>query len=105
MIRLEYNEEGIFEYRPTQTVINREFEVPQFSLIDEEDNLEIITECVHLIYDKKKFSKNGLVIKVRGNLTVYYSVWNYSEEIIDLKGTARDVYKRQIYTVIWSHSW
>lgn len=89
MIRLEYNEEGIFEDRPTQTVINREFEVPQFSLIDEEDNLEIITECVHLIYDKKKFSKNGLVIKVRGNLTVYYSVWNYSEEIIDLKGTAR----------------
>ena len=52
MIRLEYNEEGIFEDRPTQTVINREFEVPQFSLIDEEDNLEIITECVHLIYDK-----------------------------------------------------
>lgn len=89
MIRLEYNEEDIFEDRPTKTVINREFEVPQFSLIDEEDNLEIITERVHLIYDKKKFSKNGLVIKVRGNLTVYNSIWNYSEEIIDLKGTAR----------------
>lgn len=89
MIRLEYSDEGLFEDRATQTVINRDFNVPEFKVIDEEDNLEIITDCVHLIYDKKKFSKNGLIIKVRGNTSAFHSIWHYGEEIDDLKGTAR----------------
>lgn len=89
MIRAEYSESGIFEDRATQTVINREFDVPKFRVIDKEDSLEIITDFVYLTYNKKKFSKNGLSIKVRGNLSAYHSIWNYGEEIHDLKGTAR----------------
>ncbi|OOP74801.1 glycoside hydrolase family 31 protein [Clostridium beijerinckii] len=89
MIRLEYSDNGWFEDRATQRVINRNFEMQNFKIIDEEDNLEIITECIHLTYDKKKFSKNGLTIKVRGNISNYNSVWHYGEEINDLKGTAR----------------
>ncbi|EHJ01903.1 glycoside hydrolase family 31 [Clostridium sp. DL-VIII] len=89
MIRLEYNDNGLFENRPTQKVINRNFEVQDFKVIDEDDNLEIITDCIHLIYDKKKFSQNGLTIMVRGNISNYHSIWHYSEEIKDLKGTAR----------------
>lgn len=89
MIRLEYDDKGIFEDRATQRVLNRNFISQSFKLIDEEENLEIITDHIHLIYDKKKFSKNGLTIKVRGNVSNYHSIWHYGEEINDLKGTAR----------------
>lgn len=89
MIRLEYNENGFFEDRATQTVINRDFDITEYSVIDKENSLEIVTESIDLTYDKKKFSKNGLTIKVKGNLSAYNSVWNYSDQIKDLRGTAR----------------
>lgn len=89
MIRIEYSKTGIFEDRPTQTVINRDFDVPKFRVIDKDDSLEIITDFVHLTYDKSEFSKNGLNIKVRGNISAYHSIWHYGDEIYDLKGTAR----------------
>lgn len=89
MIRIEYSKTGIFEDRPTQTVINRDFDIPKFRVIDKENSLEIITDFVHLTYDKKEFSQNSLNIKVRGNLSAYHSIWHYGDEINDLKGTAR----------------
>ena len=89
MIRLEYSKTGIFEDRATQTVINRNFDVPKFKVIDNDNSLEIITDCIHLTYDKKEFSKNSLNIKVRGNLSAYHSIWYYGDEVNDLKGTAR----------------
>lgn len=89
MIRLEYNDNGLFEDRATQRIINRNFNAQSFKVIDEDDNLEIITDCIHLIYNKKKFSQNGLTIMVRGNISNYHSIWHYGEEIKDLKGTAR----------------
>lgn len=89
MIRLEYSKSGVFENRATQTVINRDFAIPKFKVIDNDNSLEIITDCIHLTYDKKEFSKNGLNIKVRGNLSAYHSIWYYGDEINDLKGTAR----------------
>lgn len=74
MIRLEYDDKGIFEDRATQRVLNRNFISQSFKLIDEEENLEIITDHIHLIYDKRKFSKNGLTITVRGNISNYHSI-------------------------------
>ena len=32
LVRLEYSESGIFEDRPTQTVLNRDFPVPEFTV-------------------------------------------------------------------------
>lgn len=89
LIRLEYSEQGIFEDSATQTVINRDFPIPQYRIIDKEDNLEIITEHLHLKYNKKKFTKNGLSIQVKGNLSAYHSIWYYGEKGENLKGTAR----------------
>lgn len=88
LIRMEYNETGIFENRATQTVINREFEEQNFEFHEQTDCLEIITDAVHLIYDKKKFSRNGLTVKVKANLT-YPGLWHYSDSVEDLRGTAR----------------
>jgi alpha-glucosidase (family GH31 glycosyl hydrolase) len=89
MVRLEYQKDGIFQDELTQVVRNRTFSTCEFRLIEKEEQLEIITDYIHVIYNKKEFSNQGLSVKVRGNLTVYHSTWNYGDPIHDLKGTAR----------------
>ena len=94
LIRLEYAQSGIFEDRPTQIVWNRDLGSCDFQVIDEEANLEIITDRIHLRYDKKAFGTNGLSIEVKGSLFPFGNVWHYGDEtklinIGELKGTAR----------------
>ena len=76
MIRLEYCEDGQFEDRATQCVIDRKFKVPEYQVIENEESLEIVTEY-------------GLSVQVRGNISVYHSIWHFGEEATDLRGTAR----------------
>lgn len=89
MIRLEYCEDGKFEDRATQCVINRKFKVPEYQVIENEESLEIITDKIHLVYNKQKFTDYGLSVQVRGNISVYHSIWHFGEEATDLRGTAR----------------
>lgn len=89
LIRLEYSEEGCFEDRATKTVIDRHFTVPAFRVENKDDSLEIITEHLHLTYDKKKFTANGLSISVKGNISAYRSIWHFGEDSENLLGTAR----------------
>ncbi len=69
MMRMEYSETGVFEDLQTQTVLNREFPVPEYSVTQSDDHLEIETEAFHMIYDKKKFSEEGLFIDVKYDFT------------------------------------
>lgn len=89
LIRLEYQKDGIFQDGLTQVVRNREFSDCEYRLIENEQQIEIVTDSIHIIYNKKEFSNQGLRVKVRGNLTVYHSTWNYGDPIHDLLGTAR----------------
>lgn len=89
MIRLEYCEDGQFEDRATQCVIDRKFKVPEYQVIENEESLEIITDKIHLFYNKQKFTDYGLSVQVRGNISVYHSIWHFGEEATDLRGTAR----------------
>ena len=89
MIRLEYCEDGQFEDRATQCVIDRKFKVPEYQVIENEESLEIITDKIHLVYNKQKFTYYGLSVQVRGNISVYHSIWHFGEEATDLRGTAR----------------
>lgn len=89
LVRLEYSQDGRFEDRATQSVVDRDFPAPQFQVFEKEDSLEIMTERIHLSYNKKEFSNYGLSIQVRGNVSVYHSIWHYGEEATDLRGTAR----------------
>lgn len=91
MIRVEYDEEGRFEDNATQSVINRNFPVPEYRLIDEDGCLQIVTSDVHLIYykSKGKFSKNNLSIQVNSISHGWGVTWHFGEETRDLKGTAR----------------
>lgn len=89
MIRMEYSEDGCFEDRASQMALNRRFDQPEFRVIDEAGYLQILTEHLHLTYDKEPFSPNGLTIQVKGNLSAYHSLWRYSEAGENLGGTAR----------------
>ncbi len=89
MVRLEYSENGCFEDRATQTVLNREFEVPKYQVKEREDQLEILTEALRIVYNKQKFSAHGLYIQLRGNYSAYNSTWYYGDKGSNLGGTAR----------------
>ena len=54
LIRLEYNENGIFEDLPTQIAWNRSFNVPNFSANNDSKFLEITTKYFKLIYNKEQ---------------------------------------------------
>lgn len=89
LLRLEYAEDGIFEDRATQMAFYRDFPKTNYRVIQNKDGIEIHTSRLHLIYDEKKFSSNGLSIQVKGNISIYQSIWHYGEEFCDLGGTAR----------------
>lgn len=89
LVRLEYQEDGRFEDRPTQMALNRDFPPVDFQVLEDDTQLEIFTSRLHLIYNRKPFSKNGLSIQVKGNLSPYHSIWRFGEKFEDLGGTAR----------------
>lgn len=87
LIRMEYSIKGEFEDRPTQSVVNRDFPLVNFRVIDEESRLEIITEHLHIYYNKGEFSKNNLYIDVNGQFSCHGSRWYYGEKCNTLGGT------------------
>ena len=94
MMRMEYSETGVFEDLQTQTVLNREFPVPEYTVTQSDDRLEIETEAFHMIYDKKKFSEEGLFIDVKYDFTNYGGRWYFGAKTYsfpprehNLKGT------------------
>ena len=97
LLRLEYSEDGVFEDRATQSVVNRNFPSVPFHASTEENGLSIETEKLILYYDQKKFSEKGLQIQVK---EIGGAVWHYGQKLHDLKGTYRtlDRVDGDIYT-------
>ena len=90
LIRIEYSETGQFTDAPTQTVLNRNFDIPAFDCIETADKLEIITPFIHLTYKKDGiFTASNLFAYVRYNYSIYGNRWYYGDHIETLKGTAR----------------
>ena len=54
LLRLEYHQNGIFFDDLTEQVINRNFDVPEFQVSQDEKFLEIKTKYFHLQYIKEK---------------------------------------------------
>ena len=88
LVRLEYSESGVFEDRPTQMVIDRNFSVPEFKVSEAGEQLHIYTQDLEIHYDRQKFTPGGLMIRVAGGSS-NERVWHYGEEPRDLLGTAR----------------
>ncbi|MDO5425181.1 MAG: glycoside hydrolase family 31 protein [Eubacteriales bacterium] len=88
LIRLEYAEDGVFEDRATQSVLNRDFPPCSFRVDDTPEELSVYTDALELHYNRKPFAPNGLCIKVSGGIASE-GTWHYGEEPRDLRGTAR----------------
>lgn len=88
LIRFEYEEEGRFEDRPTQSVVNRDFAVPEYKIVREGEILKIFTEFLEITYDQKAFTPGGLFVKVNDPKGIS-GTWHYGQVPEDLGGTAR----------------
>lgn len=77
LLRMEYSEDGVFEDRPSQVVLNRCFDLPDFHVRESDDRLEISTEAFHLVYNKKEFSPENLYIEAKNRYTNYGARWKY----------------------------
>ena len=53
LIRLEYHPHGRFEDRATQSVLNRDFPVPNFQIQKQKGELILYTDELELHYDEK----------------------------------------------------
>src|SRR5664279_2368517 len=89
LLRLEYAKDGRFEDRASAFAVVRDLPVPRYRVIDGPHHLEILTDRVHLVYDRGPFTTSGLSVQVRGNISSYSSVWRFGEPVDDLGGTAR----------------
>ena len=84
LVRFEWSDDGGFEDRASTFALWRNFDVPDFRVVDEEANLEIVTKSFRLSYDKKPFSPEGFTVTVGGE------VWHYNGKSFgDLNGTVR----------------
>ena len=89
LLRLEYSGDGVFEDRASAFALYRDQPVPSFRVIEGPHHLEILTDRIHLVYDRGPFSTSGLSIQVRGNISSYHSIWRFGDAPGDLRGTAR----------------
>ena len=90
LLRVEWSDDGVFEDRPSSFAVQRELPVPSYRVVESETHLEVITERVHLTYDRGPFSTNGLFAQVSGGVSNYHSVWRYGLPTEgNLGGTAR----------------
>ncbi|WP_315095099.1 TIM-barrel domain-containing protein [uncultured Cellulomonas sp.] len=92
LVRLEHSADGVFEDRASTFALNRELPVPDFRVIETDAHVEVLTDRLHLVYDRRPFSTSGLSVSVLGGVSAYHSVWRYgddSPDTVGLGGTAR----------------
>jgi len=99
IVRLEYDPEGIFEDRPSQTVLQRNFPAPEYRVRDTGARLEIDTKHFHLVYHygrESRFTESSLVIDAKNGFTNYGGRWHFGATSYgdpprdhNLRGTAR----------------
>lgn len=97
LLRLEYSATGTFVDERTQAVVERDMEVPPFTVTRHDDGLEIVTEHLHLHYAGGPFSSSTLsVTLLRDACDPHYSTWKFGQEYPqnlphrgNLLGTAR----------------
>ena len=81
LLRVEIDKKGQFCDEPTQTVINRNFDTPEFKIVEDGDIVIVITTKTIFKYDTKTHKMIGISLKNGKNLTEYKSG--------NLKGTYR----------------
>lgn len=110
LIRIEYSDNGIFEDRPTQLALNRNFGMVDFKLKNENNILTIITKYFILTYNKEK-NFEGTKFNPAANLKInllntdknwYYGhpeARNYGTPGINLAENNKVKYKKGLYSL------
>lgn len=89
LVRFEWSERGRFEDGTTQVVLNRDFPVVEFTQETRDGLLLIDTKELHIVYDMRAFSKEGLSVLVKG-VETQFNTWHYGDKNVhNLGGTAR----------------
>ena len=90
VIRCEWSRDGVFEDHASTFAVNRSLPVPQHHVIDTCHHLEIMTSSLHLTYDKKQFSPQGLTAQFKAKSTLWGAQWRYgTPNESNLGGTSR----------------
>lgn len=88
LIRMEWSEDGKFEDRASLAIINRNLEVPAYSVRKTGSGVEIKTSAVTLTYKGGRFDSSNLSVSFRLNGKTV--VWDPSKKPAgNLKGTTR----------------
>src|SRR5215208_4907546 len=83
LVRIEWSDDGAFEDRASTFAVNRDLPVPEFSVVEGDAALELVTDRLRLTYDRGPFTPAGLSVQARGNVSNYHSVWRYGDEVSD----------------------
>ena len=67
LLRVEWSEDGQFEDRASMFAVNRDLPTPKFEVVERDEQIEIITDRVHVEYNRKQFSPSGLMATLRAN--------------------------------------
>lgn len=90
LIRIEYAGDGVFEDRATQSVVNRFFPVPKYSVVKKEGTIKIETTCIRLTYRGGEFSRNSLSVCFCGRFgKIRSNGWFFGDKTNALPGTYR----------------
>lgn len=80
LLRFEYSATDSFEDRRTQLVVSREFEVPEFTVVEHDDYVDILTSDLHVRYDRQPFSASGLIVTMRKRFQeAHFTMWRYGD--------------------------
>ena len=86
LVRFEWSDTGVFEDNASQFATNRSFDVPDFHVTDEGDDLKITTPTLEIFFRKERFSAQSLWITVKQ----VSRIWHYGDKPNrNLGGTAR----------------
>lgn len=86
LIRMEYDKQGLFEDRASQSVFYRNFKAVDYSIKRKEDTLIIETDKLKLTYKEElEFAEDTLSISLKMEPA---STWCFGEDFEELGGTA-----------------
>lgn len=90
LLRLQWSPSGQFSDLASQTVLYRDTPVVDKTVRQSDAVIEVITDRLHLIYDRGPFTPQGLSVQARGGISNYHSVWRFGEQAEgNLGGAAR----------------
>jgi alpha-glucosidase (family GH31 glycosyl hydrolase) len=89
LLRLEWSDDGGFEDRASTFAVRRNHPTPAFTVNESDQQLEIITDRLHLTWDRQPFSPAGLLVRVRGAISAHRATWRWDTRPRNLGGTGR----------------